>query len=220
MAADTRDLPGDEIYSMKVFPYESVYIGLVQVFHNRPDACYLDVQLAVSHDSYHFTRVGNRETFLPVGPIGSWDRFNIALANNDPILVGDELRIYFGCHTMRHTPYKGADKGLLGGGVGFASVGRDRFVSVGASFDGGEILTRALKLDGSRLHLNAKSDFGEIILEVLDTSGRQIAKSKSIKNDGMDIIVDWENGSLEKLDSPVVLRITLKNALLFALWCT
>ena len=34
------------------------------------------------HDSYRFTRVGNRETFLPIGPMGSWDRFNISLANN------------------------------------------------------------------------------------------------------------------------------------------
>jgi len=37
MTADTEDEPGTEVYSILVFPYESVYIGLVQAFHNRPD---------------------------------------------------------------------------------------------------------------------------------------------------------------------------------------
>ena len=220
MAADTEDLPGDEIYSMKVFPYEGVYIGLVQVFHNRPDACTLDVQLAVSHDSYRFTRVGNRETFLPLGPIGTWDRFNISLANNPPIAVGDQLRIYFGCQTTRHNPYKGEDKGPLGGGVGFATVPRDRFVSVGASYDGGEIRTRPLQLRGNDLHINAKSDFGEIVVEVLDEAGNRIAKSKAIRCDSLDTVVDWETGSLDGVIGPIVLNITLKNAFLFALWST
>ncbi|MFH1920745.1 MAG: hypothetical protein ABIP48_12755 [Planctomycetota bacterium] len=220
MAADTEDLPGDEIYSMKVFPYESVYIGMVQVFHNRPDACTLDVQLAVSHDSYRFTRVGNRETFLPLGPIGTWDRFNISLANNPPIAVGDELRVYFGCQTTRHNPYKGDDKGPHGGGVGFATMPRDRFVSVGASYDGGEIRTKPLQLRGNDLHINAKSDFGEIVVEVLDKMGNQIAKSKAIRCDSLDTVVDWETGSLNGVNGPIVLNITLKNAFLFALWST
>jgi len=91
MTADTEDEPGTEVYSMLVFPYESVYIGLVQAFHNRPDKCHLDIQLAVSRDSIEFTRVGDRSAFLPCGPIGSWDRFNNSVANNPPIEVGDEL---------------------------------------------------------------------------------------------------------------------------------
>ena len=75
MAADEKDAPGTEIYSMLVFPYESVYIGLVQLFHNRPGASHLDLQLAVSRDTVHFERVGDRTPFLPCGGIGTWDRF-------------------------------------------------------------------------------------------------------------------------------------------------
>ena len=96
MTADADDPPGTEIYGMHVFPYESVYVGLVQVFHNRPGACHLDVQLATSRDGVHFTRVGDRQPFIPVGPVGSWDRFNNSLANNPPIADGDELRFYYG----------------------------------------------------------------------------------------------------------------------------
>ncbi len=220
LTADIEDEPGTEIYSMKVFPYESVYIGLVQVFHARPETCYLDVQLAVSHDSINFTRVADRSPFIPVGPVGSWDRFNQSLANNSPILVGDELRFYYGGRTYRHGPYKGEDTGPKGGGIGFVTVKKDRFVSLEASYDGGEILTKPLILIGSNLHINAKSDFGEILIEVLDLAGNNIARSKTIRNDSLDILVDWKRGSLKDVKSPVVLRFTLRNACIFAVWCT
>jgi hypothetical protein len=219
LTADIEDEPGTEIYSMKVFPYESLYIGLVQVFHARPEACYLDVQLAVSRDSMNFTRVADRSAFIPVGPIGSWDRFNHSLANNSPILVGDELRFYYGGRTYRHSPYKGKDTGPNSGGIGFATIKRDRFISLQASFDGGEVLTKPLGLLGSDLHLNARSDFGEIQVEVLDLAGNSIATSQPIRNDSLDIVVDWKRGSLKSLNAPVVLRFTLKNACLFAVWC-
>ncbi len=220
LTADIDDEPGTEIYSMKVFPYESLYIGLVQVFHARPDTCYLDVQLAVSHDSLNFARVGDRSPFIPAGEIGGWDRFNHSLANNPPILAGDELRFYYGGRTYRHGPYKGKDTGPSSGGIGFATIKKDRFVSLQASFDGGEILTKPLKLAGSKLHLNAKSNFGEIVVEVLDPADNRIAESKTIKSNSLDIAVDWKRGSLEGVEGPVVLHFKLKNACLFAIWCT
>ena len=148
ITADLQDEPGTEIYSMNVFPYESAYIGLLQVFLARPDACVLNVQLVVSRDGVHFTRVGDRSPIIAVGPVGSWERFNTSLANNPPIAVGDELRIYYGNRIYRHSPYEGKDTGPRAGGIGFATIKRDRFVSLEASFDGGEIVTKPLKLAG------------------------------------------------------------------------
>jgi hypothetical protein len=220
MTADLQDRPGTEIYSMKVFPYESLYIGLVQVFLALPDASVLDVQLAVSHDGMHFTRVGDRSPFIPLGPVGSWDRFNHSLANNSPIMVGDELRFYYGGRTYRHTPYKGKDTGPTAGGVGLATIQRDRFVALEASFDGGEITTRPLKLKGKSLHLNARSDFGEIVIEARDRAGKTVARSKPLRRDSLDTVVEWDQGSLDAVNSPVVLLISLRNACLFAVWCS
>ena len=71
LTADLQDKPGTEIYSMKVFPYEGVYIGLVQVFHATPEDSTLDVQLAISRDTIHFTRVGGRKPFITVGSPGT-----------------------------------------------------------------------------------------------------------------------------------------------------
>jgi len=91
-------------------------------------------------------------------------------------------------------------------------------VSLGASYDGGEIRTKPLRLGDGDLHINAKSDFGEIVVDVLDTKGDRIASSKVIRCDSLDTVVDWEDGSLENVNEPVVLNFTLNNALLFAFW--
>lgn len=218
MTADTEDPPGTEIYSMLVFPYESVYIGLVQRFHNRPDDVFLDIQLAVSHDSVQFSRVGDRTPFIPCGPAGSWDRFNNSIANNPPIESGNELRFYYSGRTYRHGPYEGLDKGVSGGGIGYATIKRDRFVSLGASFDGGTIVTRPLVLRGANLHLNADCDFGEIAIEIIGADGSAVARSKPIRQDALDIVVEWDEDGAAALDGPVQLRIALKNALLYAVW--
>jgi hypothetical protein len=226
MTADLKDKPGTEIYSLLVFPYESVYIGLVQTFHALPDDPALDVQLAVSRDGVHFTRVENRtpgespttsrSPFIPNGSVGSWDRFNQSLANNPPISVGNELRFYYGGRTYRHAPYEGKDTGPRAGCIGLATIQRDRFVSLDASFDGGEITTKPLKFKGKNLHLNANSEFGEINVEALDVNGKLISKAKPIRRDALDSQVEWE---AELVQGDVSLRITLKNACLYALWC-
>ena len=219
MTADLQDKSGTEIYSMKVFPYEGIYIGLVQVFHSTPDDATLDVQLAVSRDTVHFTRVADRGTFLALGGIGSWDRFNLSLANNDPIVAGDELRFYYAGRLYRHNPYAGPDKGEEKSGIGFATIKRDRFVALEASFDGGEIVSKVMQLKGTTVHLNAKSDFGEIVIELLDANDKPLARSKPIQRDGLDIPVEWAE-PVERLPEFAKLRIHLKNARLFALWCS
>src|SRR5260221_6708915 len=226
MTADLADKPGTEIYSVLVFPYESVYIGLVQTLLALPDVPAVDVQLAVSRDGVHFARVGegalgrsdvtSRLPFIPNGPVGSWDRFNQSLASNPPIAHGNELRFYYAGRTYRHAPYEGKDTGPRAGCIGLATIQRDRFVSLEASFDGGEILTKPLTLKGQHLHLNANSGFGEINVEALDTTGQSIARSKPIHGDSLDTLIEWEGGEIK---GATVLRITLKNACLYALWC-
>jgi hypothetical protein len=218
LTADLADQPGTEIYSMKVFLHAGIYIGLVQVFHATPDESTLDIQLAVSRDGIHFTRLADRSPFIALGEIGTWDRFNLSLANNDPIAAGEDLRFYYGGRMYRHGPYAGPDKGPEKSGIGFATIRRDRFVAMAASFDGGEIKTRPVRLKSVRLRLNAKCDFGEIIVRVLDGGGNSIAQSKPVQRDGIDLPIEWMDEPRWS-DAAVTLMIELKNARLFALWC-
>jgi hypothetical protein len=219
MTADLQDRPGTEIYSMKVFPYEGIYIGLVQVFHATPDEGTLDVQLAVSRDGVKFERVGDRSAFIPLGGVGSWDRFNHSLANNDPIAVGDELRIYYGGRCYRHDPYKGPDKGPNHAGIGLASVLRDRFVALEASWEGGEVVTRPLTLNKPVIRVNAAARFGEIKVDVLDPAGKVLADSKlAVREDSLDAPVEFEGDVAAVTGKPVALKFRLKNARLYSLW--
>ncbi len=224
-SVDLKDPVGSEIYNMMVFPYESVYIGLARIFYNRPPedgGTLLEPQLAVSRDGVAFTRVGDRSAFIPCGGIGEWDRFNNEVSSNPPIEMGDELWFYYSGRIGRHKRYPGKDfgRGRYTGSIGLATIKRDRFVSLGASFDGGTLVTKPVKLAGDTLHINAQSRFGSITIEVLDEQGKVIAESQPVADDALDIPVTWKTGDLRTLrDRPVTLRITLKNALLFALWC-
>jgi hypothetical protein len=219
MSADPLDQPGDETYDMHVFPYEGIYIGLLKMYHDVPDDPVLDVQLTTSRDSVHFTRVGDRKPFIPVGVIGEWDRFNQSLATNPPIAVGDELRFYYSGTTARHSPYSLKDTGPKWDGIGFATIPRDRFVSLAASFDGGAMVTKPVRIGGRTLHLNARSEFGAIVVEALDGNDQVICRSKPVQGDALDIPVEWESGTLPQ-GRVVALRFSLKNAHVFAVWCS
>ena len=218
LTPDLSDPPGTEIYSMKVFPYEGIYIGLVQVFHATPDESTLDIQLAVSRDGVNFARVAGRATWLPLGAVGSWDRFNLSMANNDPVVIGDELRFYYGGRMYRHGPYAGKDKGPERSGIGLATVPRDRFVALAGSFDNPEFVTKPLLLKGDTLHLNANARFGEITIWINDETGKEVGKSEMISRDALDIPVKWKADPSDILRKPVTLRIRLRNAELFSLW--
>lgn len=219
LTADAQDPPGSEIYSMMVFPYEGVYIGLVQVFHKELDTCRLELQLAVSRDTRHFTRVGDRAPFIPVGPKGSWDQYNNSAATSPPLEVGDELWFYYGGRSNPHSPYQAAGA-VKRACIGLATVPRDRFASLSAGEQSGQIVTKPLRLDGRVLHLNANAGAGRMAIELLDAAGNAVAKSKPITRDGLDIPVAWETGGLETRASPVRLRIEMQEAELFALWCS
>jgi hypothetical protein len=218
LTPDLNDPPGTEIYSMKVFPYEGLYIGLVQTFHATPDDSTLDIQLAVSRDGINFIRVADRATWLPLGPVAAWDRFNLSMANNDPIRVGDDLRFYYGGRMYRHGPYAGKDKGPERSGIGLATTPRDRFVALQGSFDNPELLTKPLLLKGTTLHLNANARFGELTIWINDENGKEVGKSETITTDALAIPVKWKTDVSEVLAKPVTLRIRLKNAELFSLW--
>jgi hypothetical protein len=116
----------------------------------------------------------------------------------------------------RHAPYEGKDTGPKAGCIGLATIQRDRFVSLDASFDGGEIVTRPLRLKGKNLYLNVDADFGEVRVEAIDAEGKAIATSRTIRCDSLGLPIEWESGAIEETAS---LRIGLKNACLYALWC-
>jgi len=225
LAVDALDGHGDEIYGMNVFPYEGIYIGLVQMFHNYPDRLYLDVQLAVSRDGVHFQRLSDRSPFIPVGGVGAWDRFNNSLANNPPLRVGDELRFYYAGRNYLHSGFlKSPDNGgdcdiRFRAAVGLGTIKLDRFAAMQASFEAGTLRTKPLIFEGRRLHLNAAVEFGTLEVRVLDADGEPLEGMQAIVTgqDAVDIPVAL--AGLEALRGrPVRLEFVLRNGRLYSFW--
>ncbi len=61
---------------------------------------------------------------------------------------------------------------------------------------------------------------GPIVVEVRGASGETLATSRPIRADGLDVSVEWESGAMPEPETIVTLRITLRNARLYALWTT
>jgi len=213
LAADMGDPEGTEIYSMPAFEYHGLYVGMVQMYYGLPDQGDLEIQLAASRDGIRFQRLEDRTPFLPEGPVGSWDRFNIALGCLPPVLVEDEWWFYYSGRTYRHSPYAGPDTGPHRGRTGLATCRRGRVAVLESSFDGGILETVPLHDTGSRLFLNADARWGSIQVSVLDADGSsRSAGTATVEGvDGTDIPVLIPTLPDES-PAPVRLRFELRNA--------
>jgi len=181
---DDQDPPDLQIYGCSGFNYEGMYLGSMDMFHSRdsgPNYLTLDLQLALSRDGENWWRAGNRDTLLPIGPEGSWDRYGVYPSNTPPILMGDELWLFYrGRGYARHGPpppeyrrgypwFAGVvppDEPLPPGmpqmGMGLAKLRRDGFVSVDAGPRPGYLLTKPLIFDGKNLKVNVDARRGRV----------------------------------------------------------
>jgi len=71
---------------------------------------------------------------------------------------------------------------------------------MGASFDGGEFITTEWEIDGGQLVLNAKNDYDEIRVELLDDEekplpGYSLEDCVPVTADGTDLPVQWKDHS-------------------------
>jgi hypothetical protein len=220
--ADEDDPDGTELYGMAAFPYGGQWIGLVQVHRSLPHLAYLDLGICHSRDGIGWVR--ERDLVLPKGGVGEWDRFN-QCASTQPIIMGNEIWVYYSGRLRRHGEYHRmtdlTDTGPNRVGIGLATLRLDGWCSLQSSFDGGEVLTRPLVLPvgASGIRLNAKSTWGEVVVEILDEEGMLLGglQSGPVSADGVDLEVDWNRGTLEPVTGiPVRIRFHLKNALLYS----
>jgi len=104
------------------------------------------------------------------------------------------------------------------------SLRLDGFVSINAGYNGGEIVTKPVRFEGSHLHLNfATSAAGGVRVEMQTPEGRAIpafaeADCDEMFGDAVDRAVSWKgSGDVAKLaGTPVRLRFVLKDADLYA----
>lgn len=218
LGPDLNDPVSTMMYSMNVIPYQGIYLGFAQRYISKPGIGTIDIQLAISRDGIHFERPF-RDPIIPLGEVGSWDRFMIHPMSGPPIEADDQLHFYYGGRNYRHRPTSIADEGTPRGSIGRASAMIDRFVSVEASYDGGTLITKPFTYTGSQLYVNANTAFGELSIQILDASGRTIEdfESKLTGKDGTEIPVHFNKKRLNMLQAkPIRLKFSLRNVQLYS----
>jgi len=217
-----------EFYIMSVFPWGGIFLGLVAVLqvtriHSEPRR---DLQqspvdgpcateLAYSRDGVHWHRLEERAPVIPTGGPGRFDEGMILAVANAPVVVGDEMWVYYAAFNTGH----GATMPPKRATIGLATWRSDGFVSLDGSYSGGEVETVPLETEGGALFVNADVSRGSLRVEVLDASGAVIpgyarTECSPVEGDGVRLRVRWgdqtrlpASGSVRLLFLPVRARL-------------
>lgn len=217
---DALDDPDSQIYGHLSFCYESMWLAFMRVMHTERTKGYKQttLELTASRDGRHWTRVGRRQEILPLGAETEWDT-DYHDPSWDPILVGDELWIYYRSGRVR----RGETRRYA---IGLAKMRRDGFVSLDAGENPGVVTTRPLTSAGRRLFINAEvAETGSIRVGLLSRKNEPIEDyslddSVTIATGAVKIPVVWTKATEFQL-SPgehVRVEIELKNARLYSFW--
>jgi hypothetical protein len=210
-------------YGLLGSTYESLWIGYLRA-HRLDPWKRVDVQLMVSRDGRTWSRVCDRQVFLPLGTDDSWEADYSEINHAGPLLVGDELWFFYRGSILERHRGSGPD---IQKGIGLATLRRDGFASLTAGNGGGSVTTRPLSFSGRRLRVNAAvHSGGELRVDVLTHDGAPVpgysaAECAFVAGDHTATPIRWAGGELGDVDAerrPFRLRFTLQNADLYAFW--
>jgi hypothetical protein len=194
------NLPGDDVYGLCGFPYESHYIGFLHTHHTDRR---LEVQLMSSPDGRNWSFVGEGEYVLPNDPRGGYGQGMMSTMSGPPIRMGDELWVYIGISPCAHSTNQeiqngpGQQKRV----IGLARLRLDGFASIESVEEWAELVTRPLQVTGSRLCVNARIDHkGELRAALLDESGQALpgfglADCAPLTAGGTRLELNWSGGT-------------------------
>lgn len=213
----TEVMRGDLInqtYALTVFPYAGAYLGFVMVMNQQTDR--VQCELAWSPDTVHWRRIDAGRPLLANASIpGAYD-WGCVYAGTGPVVVGDDIRIYYGASNGPHT-------GWRAGFLALATVARGRFAGYVAAEREGMVTTSPFRPEGATLTLNLAASAGEVRVEVMAADGSPLpayagSNAAVVRGDGLDQAVTWPaQPDLSALrNTPVRLRFHLRNATLFA----
>jgi hypothetical protein len=222
LQCDAQDGPQTQIYGTGIDLYEGLYLGMIWIYREGGDGK-IDTQLAVSRDGIRWNRVGDRATWLKLGPDDSWEG-GMARSVERIIRRGNQLYIYY-CGV--HGPHTGPDFRKVvrkhSVAIGLVTLRRDGFVSLEAGDKTGTLLTKPFQLPSGQLRVNAKAKSqGRITLALCDKSGKPIkefSESKPVTGDVIEGTIRWSREIPESLRGETVrLRFAIRNANLFSYW--
>ena len=223
----------DAFYGMEQFQVGSDWVGLLNVLQMTNNT--MNVQLTYSRDGRRFQRIRPGQPWLTFSGESSkrWDRYMVTICSK-PIVVGDELYIYYAGASNHHdwwivgeseglTVPEAHDMNLVNYGLGLAKMKRDRFVSISSNkAREGLIVTPAVFPQGNRLRINARTrPGGAVRVALADTQsvvfdGFGKAQSVAFSGDEVDHTMEWKSQDGVPKSASVKLFFYLRDADLFS----
>ncbi len=220
---DSLDEPDSQIYANLSFDYESMWLGFLRVMHTeRTGWKQVEVELSASRDGRTWSRVGQREIFIPLGRPESWEPDYTDPSDNGPLLIGDELWFYYRGTRMKERDHTEEYHMSLG----LAKLRRDGFVSLDAGKEPGSLITRPINFPQGRLHLNIEiAKGGSARVAILTREGESIDSYAiedciPIKEDSTSVEVVWKNRKSISCptDKHLRFKFVLEKAKLYSFW--
>lgn len=183
----------------------------------------LDDRLSVSRDGIHFSRLGDRRSFLPLGLSGAFSsKWAWSLPN--PIRMGNEIWIYYFGDNRDHDGFVDPAASQRQCAIDRAILRLDGFVSADAAYEGGEMVTPLLTFAGERLELNVDPGAGgSIRVEILDEDERPIPgytreDAVALYDNSVCLPAAWRTtGSVAPLArQPIRIRFLMRDCKLYA----
>lgn len=239
-----------QFYMMTVAPYAGIYVGLICAYHGETiqpipeDQLWMDrknLQLVYSRNGLTWQRVGahgaytaaelqeprdwraeaDGAAFLPNGSTrgSDWD-WGVIHPVQGPLVVGDEIRIYYQATSGRN--WWNYHKDANNDGYGLATLRLDGFVSVDAAEEG-TLTTKPLVFIGDTLQVNANAAGGNITVEALDVDGQPIEgfsadTCRPLTTDDVRHVVTWnDDPDCHVIQGrPIRLRFRMERAKLYS----
>ncbi len=222
-----------EFYNLSAFPYAGQWLGCVTHFRRmetpeapddndtvderkKPHNGIIDVQLVHSRDGRKWSRCSDRNPIIPLGP-NRYDAGSIFGLCNAPVIVGDEMWMYYTAVTTFHGGMP-PERELS---IARAVWRIDGMASLQAKKAQGTVETVEFVPEGKNLLVNANVEKGQLMVEVLDASGKVIEgydkESSVIQNqDSAKLEIKWKNSSSLPTGSPIRLKFYLENGDLYS----
>lgn len=223
LRANERDQPGDEGEAAYGFNYGAQYLGFAEIRRIRKgQETKINWQLLSSQDGRHWERPF-RELFFADGPKESWRYQVFKIFANPPIEKDGKLLIYYGGKTGAVPVDRGYEPFQA---LCLATLRKDGFVSLDAGPEGGELITKPLRLAGDTLRVNANAHGGEIRVGLLGEDGiaidgNGVEDCLPIRLNELNAPVRWKtNVDIPAFgERPIRLKIILRNTSLYSIRC-
>jgi hypothetical protein len=171
-------------YSMPVFRYADIYLGLVAIYHTSGDLHgRVTTELAWSPDTKIWRRIDRGNAIIPLSEKVGDINWGCIYAASRPVVLDDEIRIYYSGQKKTHD--------WNDGWLCLATLRPDGWAGYVPRDDTkpAVLVTDPILCDGNSLRVTADiPDDGSVKVSVLDKAGKAIVKGSTLTTDVTDAV--------------------------------